>query len=120
MDVLPSILGELLFPTVSDADGRMKTSQYGLCKIEAALIDAGFSRDDVAIVDPRKIEVAIGPRTRAVGIGVLDPPGSQLWNNAPKSSARAHGGQDKATILHVMGHDEVTQQGERAEEEVWV
>ena len=75
MDVLPSILGELLFPTVSDADGRMKTSQYGLCKIEAALIDAGFSRDDVAIVDPRKIEVAIGPRTRAVGIGVLDPLG---------------------------------------------
>ncbi len=75
MDVFPSILGELLFPTVSDADGRMKTSQYGLCKIEAALIDAGFSRDDVAIVDPRKIEVAIGPRTRAVGIGVLDPLG---------------------------------------------
>lgn len=53
----------------------MRTSQYGLCKIEASLIDSGFSRDDVAIVDPRRLDEAIGPETRVLGIGVLDPLG---------------------------------------------
>jgi hypothetical protein len=46
-----------------------------LCKIEASLLDNGFSRKDVAIVDPRRLDEAVGPNTRAVGIGVLDPLG---------------------------------------------
>ncbi|MDK6028535.1 radical SAM protein [Ignisphaera sp. 4213-co] len=75
MDVFPSILGNFIFPTLSDERGRMKTSQYGLCKIEAALLDNGFSRNDVAIVDPRKLDRAIGSETRVLGISVLDPLG---------------------------------------------
>lgn len=75
MDIFPSILGELLFPTKSDKYGRMKTTQYGLCKIEASLLESGFTRDEVAIIDPRKLDKGIGPDTRVVGIGVLDPLG---------------------------------------------
>ncbi|MEM3973057.1 MAG: radical SAM protein [Ignisphaera sp.] len=75
MDVFPSLLGNIIFPTLSGEHGRMKTSQYGLCKIEASLIDNGFSRSDVAIVDPRRLDEAIGPETRVLGIGVLDPLG---------------------------------------------
>jgi radical SAM superfamily enzyme YgiQ (UPF0313 family) len=75
MDVFPAVLGELLFPTKSGRHGRAKTSQYGLCKVEASLLEAGFSRDDVAIADPRRLGEAVGPETRVVGIGVLDPLG---------------------------------------------
>ncbi|MEM2390357.1 MAG: hypothetical protein QW215_08970, partial [Ignisphaera sp.] len=75
MDIFPAILGEFLFPIRSGKHGRMLTSQYGLCKIEATLLNSGFSRNEVAIVDPRRLEEAIGPETRAIGIGVLDPLG---------------------------------------------
>ncbi|MEM1843174.1 MAG: radical SAM protein [Desulfurococcaceae archaeon] len=75
MDVLPALLGPLLFPCESDEHGRMKTTQYGLCKIEASLLDSGFSSDEVAIIDPRKLDRAVGPGTRVVGISVLDPLG---------------------------------------------
>lgn len=75
MDVFPALIGKLLFPTESGEHGRMKTSQYGLCKIEASLIETGFSRNEVAIVDPRRLEKAVGPETRAIGISVLDPLG---------------------------------------------
>lgn len=75
MDVFPAILGELLFPTKSSEYGRMLTSQYGLCKVEATLLDSGFSREEVAIVDPRRLDEAIGPETRAIGVSVLDPLG---------------------------------------------
>lgn len=75
MDVFPVFLEYLVFPTKSDRHGRMFTSQYGLCKIEAALLENGFTRDDVAIVDPRRLDEAIGPETKAIGIGVLDPLG---------------------------------------------
>jgi len=75
MDVFPAILGELLFPTKSGERGRMLTTQYGLCKVEAALLDSGFSREEVAIVDPRRLNEAIGPETRVVGVSVLDPLG---------------------------------------------
>lgn len=75
MDVFPRFLGELLFPTKSGKHGRMLTSQYGLCKVEASLLESGFLQDEVAIVDPRRLEEAVGPETRVVGIGVLDPLG---------------------------------------------
>lgn len=75
MDVFPIFLDRLFFPTSSDKYGRMYYSQYGLCKIEASLIESGFSQSEVAIVDPRKLGKAIGPVTRVVGISVLDPLG---------------------------------------------
>lgn len=75
MDVFPVLLDPLIFPTKSGRHGRMLTSQYGLCKIEAALLDNGFTGDEVAIVDPRRFDEAVGPNTRAIGIGVLDPLG---------------------------------------------
>jgi radical SAM superfamily enzyme YgiQ (UPF0313 family) len=74
-DVLPPWLGGLLFPTRSSRDGRATTAQYGLCKVEASLLEYGFSREEVAIVDPRKLDVAVGPNTKVVGVGVLDPLG---------------------------------------------
>jgi len=47
-----------LFPTRSDHEGRMKLAPYSLCKVKATLLEHGFSRDDVIIVDPRKLRRA--------------------------------------------------------------
>jgi radical SAM superfamily enzyme YgiQ (UPF0313 family) len=75
MDVFPRFLEYLIFLTKSGKHGRMLTSQYGLCKIEASLLENGFTRDEVAIVDPRRLDEGIGSETKVVGIGVLDPLG---------------------------------------------
>jgi len=74
-NVLPSFITDRYFPLRSDGDGRMLAAQLGLCKIEAALLDYGFGHDDVIISDPTKLNLTIGPETKAVGIGVLDPLG---------------------------------------------
>ena len=58
------------------ADGlRAKYAPYALCKVEASLIAAGFSRRDVVIVPPRMIMKAIDKDTEIVAIHVLDPMG---------------------------------------------
>jgi hypothetical protein len=43
-----------LFPIHSDSEVRMKVAPYSLCKVEATLLEHGFSRDEVIIADPRK------------------------------------------------------------------
>jgi len=64
-----------LFPTRSDHEGRMKLAPYSLCKVEATLLEHGFSRDDVIIADPRRLGRAVGPKTRVLGITTMDPMG---------------------------------------------
>lgn len=70
---VPNPLVNWLFPLKSNKEGRMRRVQYGLCKIEASLLKYGFSRDDVAIVNPAKLDIAVGRATKVVGIGCLDP-----------------------------------------------
>jgi len=74
-NIFPQFVTDRLFPLKSDEQGRMQAAQLGLCKTEAALLDYGFSSDDVIISDPTKLKLTIGPETKAVGIGVLDPLG---------------------------------------------
>ena len=74
-NAFPSLVSNRFFPLESDEQGRMLVAQLGLCKIEAALLNYGFSSDDIIISDPTKLNLTIGPRTKAVGIGVLDPLG---------------------------------------------
>jgi radical SAM superfamily enzyme YgiQ (UPF0313 family) len=66
------------------------------------LRDYGFSEEDVIVADPRKLDKAIGPNTKAIGLTVHDPMGyaavSQLvacmfrlikWYPAPSYTAMA-------------------------------
>ncbi|MEM0118682.1 MAG: radical SAM protein, partial [Conexivisphaerales archaeon] len=48
---------------------------YGLAKVEASLLSHGFSRDEVIIADPRRLNEVIGPDTRVVGVTTMDPMG---------------------------------------------
>lgn len=74
-NIFPSFIYNNLFPLKSDEQGRMLEAQLGLCKIEAALLDYGFRREEVIISDPTKLNRTVGRKTKAVGIGVLDPLG---------------------------------------------
>ncbi len=64
-----------IFHLSSDKTGRMKMAQLGISKVEAALLASGFTRDEVIIANPERLDHVVGPATRVVGIGVLDPIG---------------------------------------------
>ncbi|WP_069807863.1 B12-binding domain-containing radical SAM protein [Vulcanisaeta thermophila] len=63
------------FRVKSDGEGRVYRAPYGLAKVEATLLAHGYSRDDVIIADPYKLDRVIGPNTRILGIYVMDPLG---------------------------------------------
>ncbi len=63
------------FRVKSDKEGRALRAPYGLAKVEARLLQMGLSRKDVIIADPRKLDRVIGPRTKILGIYVMDPLG---------------------------------------------
>ena len=65
-----------LYPPVPrESDGRAKFAPYGLRKIEALLLENGFSESEVAVVHPSNLDAFIGPETRAVGVSSMDPTG---------------------------------------------
>jgi radical SAM superfamily enzyme YgiQ (UPF0313 family) len=57
------------------AEGRAKYAPYGLRKVEALLLENGFSESDVAVVHPRDLKHFIGPKTKVVGISSMNPAG---------------------------------------------
>jgi radical SAM superfamily enzyme YgiQ (UPF0313 family) len=70
------ILRRYLYPPVeSDGDGRAKYAPYGLRKVEALLLENGFTESDVAVVHPSNLDDFIGPNTKVVGISSMDPTG---------------------------------------------
>ena len=66
----------LLCPSVEvNDDGSARYAPYGTRKIEAALLDNGFRREDVIVAHPEHLEKVIGPETKALGITENDPLG---------------------------------------------
>jgi len=66
----------LFCPSVDvDKDGSVEAAPCGTRKIEAALLDHGFSTEDVIVAHPEHLEKAVGPRTKALGITENDPLG---------------------------------------------
>ena len=62
-------------PVETLSDGRAKVAPYGSRKIEAALLEYGFSEDDVAVVPPSKLKKFVGRSTKVVGVTTNDPLG---------------------------------------------
>jgi radical SAM superfamily enzyme YgiQ (UPF0313 family) len=69
------VLRALMLPKTRGTGVRARLAPLGLRRIEAALLDGGFARDDVAVVDHDHLAEAIGPNTRVVGIATGDPAG---------------------------------------------
>ena len=65
----------LIAPPVKEENGRAKLAPYGTRKIEAALLESGFSEEEVKVVNPDKIERHISKETKIVGVTSNDPLG---------------------------------------------
>lgn len=71
-----SVLRRALYPPVDRfPDGRARFAPYGLRKVEAVLLENGFSEDEVAVVHPADLDMFVGSDTRVVGISSMDPTG---------------------------------------------
>jgi radical SAM superfamily enzyme YgiQ (UPF0313 family) len=69
-------LRRYLYPPVKgEVDKRAKYAPYGLRKVEALLLESGFSDSDVAVVHPSNLDDFIGPETKVLGISSMDPTG---------------------------------------------
>ncbi len=65
-----------LYPPVEQMpDGRAKYAPYGLRKVEAMLLENGFSTKEVISVHPKDLEDFVGPETKVIGISSMDPTG---------------------------------------------
>ncbi|MFP3872088.1 MAG: B12-binding domain-containing radical SAM protein [Candidatus Aenigmatarchaeota archaeon] len=74
--VLPDFLYSSFFaPPVPHKDGIVEFGHCGSRKVEASLLNDGFSPDEVAIGHPDHLDKLIGPSTRALGITTHDPLG---------------------------------------------
>jgi radical SAM superfamily enzyme YgiQ (UPF0313 family) len=69
-------LRKYIYPPVeNDGDGRARYAPYGLRKVEALLLENGFTESDVAVVHMSCLDDFIGPNTKVVGISSMDPTG---------------------------------------------
>ncbi len=62
-------------PVEVNEDGSAKFAPCGTRKIEAALLNYGFKREDVIVAHPDHIDEVIGPETKVLGITENDPLG---------------------------------------------
>ncbi|MFH1328482.1 MAG: radical SAM protein [Candidatus Bathyarchaeota archaeon] len=85
----------LFYPPVSHHKGRVDYAPYAIRKIEANLLENGFSEDDLIMVHPNHLNKVVGPETKIVGITVMDPLG--LGPTSLTFSSFLHG--DSATYI---------------------
>jgi radical SAM superfamily enzyme YgiQ (UPF0313 family) len=73
--VTPRILFDFISNSGEQTKGLAKYAPYGLRKIESALIEWGYPREDVAVVHPDYIDKFITSETEAIGVYEMDPLG---------------------------------------------
>ena len=75
--MLPDWIFQKFFcpPVPAFEDGSAAYAPCGMRKVEASLLDAGFSREEVIVAHPDHLDRAIGPETEIVGITHDDPLG---------------------------------------------
>ncbi len=76
----PALLAPLLMPRTPNGGIRARVAPLGLRRIEAALIDGGFSGDDLIVVDEDHLRCAIGPATKIVAVTSGEPAGLGMNN----------------------------------------
>jgi radical SAM superfamily enzyme YgiQ (UPF0313 family) len=66
----------MLCPSVSvNENGSVKYAPCGTRKVEAAILNHGFKRDDVIVAHPEHLDKVVGSKTRVIGITETDPLG---------------------------------------------
>jgi len=108
--ILPaSMISERIFrwlfcpPVEAGPDGSALLAPCGMRKVEAALLDAGFSRDEVMVAHPDRLDKAIGPDTEIVGIGHDDPMGKIAIREIEEMINRG-APYNRTKFLELLGH----------------
>ena len=70
-----SLVGWLLMPRHGRSGVRAVTAPLGLRRIEAALLNGGFSSDEVVVADDAHLSETVGTATRVIGISAGEPAG---------------------------------------------
>ncbi|MBD3230436.1 MAG: radical SAM protein [Candidatus Lokiarchaeota archaeon] len=66
----------LYWPALDDKDDFTACfAPYGLRKVEGALLECGFKREDIAVVQYNNLKRFVGLNTKVVGISSMDPLG---------------------------------------------
>ena len=66
----------MLCPSVPvNGDGSVKYAPCGTRKVEAALLEHGFKREDVIVAHPEHLDKVVGSKTKVLGITETDPLG---------------------------------------------
>lgn len=94
--LLERVLGP---PIRTDRNGRASTPPYPLRKLEAALLNAGFDKDEVIITTPEKLDKVVSENTEIVGLSVVDPMGRSPVSYTLSS---LFGGGDSATKIEFL------------------
>ena len=108
--ILPaSIISERIFkwlfcpPVEAGPDGSALLAPCGMRKVEAALLEAGFSRDEVMVAHPDHLDEAIGPDTEIVGITHDDPMGKIAVREIEEMINRG-APYNRTKFLELVGH----------------
>lgn len=108
--ILPaSIISERIFkwlfcpPVEAGPDGSALLAPCGTRKIEAALLESGFSRDEVIVAHPDHLDKAIGSETEIVGIGHDDPMGKIAIREIEEMIGRG-APYNRTKFLELVGH----------------
>ena len=83
----PCLFGPLLMPQPHGDGIRARYAPLGLRRIEAALLAAGFSPDDVVVAREDQLSQVIGPATKIIGISSGEPAGLGMNSSTMTSIA---------------------------------
>jgi radical SAM superfamily enzyme YgiQ (UPF0313 family) len=102
----PAIFGWLLMPHSSRSEVRARVAPLGLRRIEAALLNGGFTSAEVAVVNEDQLARAVGRATRVIGVSSGEPAG--LGMNSSTMTAIAGGRIYPQAmfrkVMHRIGH----------------
>src|SRR5262249_21938246 len=74
------IMRNIIAPPLPSDGLAARKAPLGLRRIEAALLNDGFNREDVILCRPEDLEKCVGPRTKIVAVSSSDPLGRGMSN----------------------------------------
>jgi len=81
------IMRNIIAPPLPSDGLAARKAPLGLRRIEAALINDGFHREDVILCTPEDLDKCVGPRTKIVAVSSSDPLGRGMSNSTMSDMA---------------------------------
>jgi radical SAM superfamily enzyme YgiQ (UPF0313 family) len=81
------IMRNIIAPPLPSDGLAARKAPLGLRRIEAALLNDGFRREDIILCTPEDLEKCVGPRTRIVAVSSSDPLGRGMSNSTMSDMA---------------------------------